>query len=44
MARIPVSGYTPGQTINLEIDVDNQSDEKPEFKVELQKVKKHDIL
>lgn len=37
-ARIPVSGYTPGQTIDVEIDVNNRSDENGEFSVQLLKV------
>lgn len=35
--RIPVSGYTPGQTIDVEIDVNNRSDEYGEFSVQLLK-------
>lgn len=41
IARTPVGGYTPGQVINLEIDVDNQSDQPvSDFTVQLIKVKK----
>ncbi|XP_055312571.1 arrestin domain-containing protein 17-like [Sitodiplosis mosellana] len=36
VARTPVGGYTPGQVINLEIDVKNKSDQDvSEFTVEL---------
>lgn len=38
VARIPVSGYTPGQTINVEIDVDNQSETDADISVQLIKV------
>lgn len=38
VVRIPVSGYTPGQSINIEIDVDNKSDSEAEFTVQLVKV------
>lgn len=35
-ARLPVRGYTPGQTINLEFTADNRSDQDVlGFKVEL---------
>lgn len=38
-ARLPVSGFIPGQTINLQFDAKNNSD-RPilDFKVQLQKV------
>lgn len=39
VARIPVRGYTPGQTINLEIEVINMSDEEANFSVQLWKVR-----
>lgn len=39
VARVPVSGYTPGQTINIEIDVDNRSDQESDFSVRLMKVR-----
>lgn len=39
VARIPVRGYTPGQTINIEIDVDNRSDQESDFSVKLMKVR-----
>ncbi|XP_055295178.1 uncharacterized protein LOC129564951 [Sitodiplosis mosellana] len=36
IARTPVSGYAPGQTINLAIEVDNKSNKRvPNFKAEL---------
>lgn len=35
VARIPASGFVPGQTIDLQIDVDNQSDERCTFSCEL---------
>lgn len=38
VARVPVTGYTPGQTINIEIDVDNKSEETADFAVQLMKV------
>lgn len=39
VARMPVGGYTPGQTINLELNVNNQSDQPvSEFSVQLIKV------
>lgn len=38
VVRVPVSGYTPGQTMNIEIDVDNQSAKDAHFDVELLKV------
>lgn len=42
IARTPVGGYTPGQVINLEIDVINQSDQPvSDFTVQLIKVNKH---
>lgn len=37
IARVPVSGYTPGQTIHIEINVDNKSIEEGEFSIELVK-------
>lgn len=41
VARSPVGGYTPGQIINLEVNVDNQSDQPvSDFTVQLIKVKK----
>lgn len=41
--RTPVGGYTPGQVINLEIDVINQSDQPvSDFTVQLIKVKRED--
>lgn len=43
IARTPVGGYTPGQVINLEIEVINQSDQPvSDFTVQLIKVKKND--
>lgn len=40
VARAPVGGYTPGQTINLEIAVNNQSNlEVTEFTAQLIKVR-----
>lgn len=40
-ARTPVGGYCPGQVINLEIDVINESDQPvSDFTVQLIKVKK----
>lgn len=39
IARTPVAGYTPGQTINLEIRINNQSDQTlTEISVQLIKV------
>lgn len=38
LSHIPVSGYTPGQTIDVEIDVDNRSGESGEFSLQLLKV------
>lgn len=39
VARTPVGGYTPGQCINLEINVKNESDQPvSEFSVQLIKV------
>lgn len=39
IARTPVAGYTPGQIINLEIKVNNQSDQPlTEISVQLIKV------
>lgn len=39
VARTPVGGYVPGQTINLEIIADNESDQPAtRFWVELMKV------
>lgn len=41
-ARIPVRAYTPGQFINLEINVYNRSNQLlTEFSVQLIKVKVH---
>lgn len=38
-ATIPTSGYAPGQTIPLQIEVNNKSNKNiSEFKVELNKV------
>lgn len=39
VVRIPVGGYTPGQTINVEIEADNQSGQKTHFSVQLWKVR-----
>lgn len=40
IARTPVGGYTPGQIINLEIKVNNQSEQPlTEISVQLIKVK-----
>lgn len=39
VARTPVGGYTPGQTINLELDIINRSDQPvSDFTVQLIKV------
>lgn len=35
VVRIPVSGYTPGQAINIEVDSDNKSNSEAEFTVQL---------
>lgn len=40
VVRIPVSGYTPGQSIDVEIDVDNKSEEIADFVVQLVKVRR----
>lgn len=41
VVRTPVGGYTPGQVINLEVNVNNQSDQPvSDFTVQLIKVKK----
>lgn len=37
-ARVPVAGYTAGQTIDVEINVDNKSSHNCIFRVELAKV------
>lgn len=42
VARIPVKGYVPGQTINVEVDVDNKSEANAEFSVKLFKVNIYD--
>lgn len=39
LSHIPVSGYTPGQTIDVEIDIDNRSGESGEFSLQLLKVR-----
>lgn len=40
IARIPVSGYAPGQLINLTLEVDNKSNERiPLIQMELVKVR-----
>lgn len=45
IARTPVGGYTPGQTIHLEISVTNQSDQLvAEFSVQLIKVEIKTIM
>lgn len=38
VARVPASGYTPGETINVEIDVDNKSKLTAGIRVQLIKV------
>lgn len=38
LVRIPMSGYTPGQAIDVDIEVNNRSDQNSEFKVQLKKV------
>lgn len=38
VTRIPVQGYAPGQTINVEIEVDNESEQRAVFSVQLWKV------
>lgn len=44
IARTPVGGYTPGQTINLEVEVINKSDQPvSDFSVQLIKVNKRQI-
>lgn len=39
-ARLPVSAYTPGQAIDMEIDVDNRSRVESVISVQLLKVTK----
>lgn len=39
VVRTPVCGYTPGQTIKVEIEVDNKSETDAEFSVQLMKVR-----
>lgn len=39
VVRTPVSGYTPGQTINVSVEVGNKSATDAEFSVELRKVR-----
>lgn len=38
-ARIPIGGYTPGQSIDVQVDVDNKSDRQADFSVKLRQVK-----
>lgn len=41
IVNVPVRGYTPGQTINMEINVKNRSNQMiSEFQVNLIKVRK----
>lgn len=39
VVRVPVTGYTPGQTINVAVEVDNKSEIKAEFNVQLTRVR-----
>lgn len=39
VARIPLGGYAPGQTINVDIEVDNKSAKEADFNVQLYKVR-----
>lgn len=39
VVRTPVSGYTPGQTINVVVEVDNKSEEGAKFNVQLRRVR-----
>lgn len=38
IARIPVTGYTPGQSIDLDLEVDNKSSIEAVFSMQFYKV------
>lgn len=44
IARIPVMGYTPGQTIYVDFEVDNKSNQQALFSTTLWKVRFHPAI